>query len=628
MAHLETLREFVEALEKSNELVRIKESVSQDLEISEFYFRQARSPGGGKALLFENVIGSQMPVLINAFGSDKRMEIAFGNRGLDDVAGELQTLLKLLRFKPPKSFGEISSFVKDASTILKYPPRKKRFGKPSCQEVVLTGDSIDLDLLPVLKCWPKDAGRFITMGLVFTRSLEKETKNMGMYRMQILDKNSTAMHWQIHKDGSHFFGEYKKQKKRMPVAVVIGADPSIVFSALAPMPPNVYELLLAGFIRSKGVSVTKCITNDLEVPAEAEIVLEGYVDPDDMAMEGPFGDHTGYYTPREPFPKFHITAITHRKNPIYLATVVGRSPQEDCYLAKATERLFLPMLQFLAPEVKDQMLPWDGVFHNCATFAIEKQFPFQARKLMSHLWGFSQMSFAKSIVVTDSNVKIKDDQETLNHVLNTISLKEDIVIAEGILDQLDHSGLRPLFGGKLGIDATTKIEGEGSRRQFKKKKVHIKHSNDAAEKFRRLCGANNAHIHGADLRNPVLILSMPKKSNEGKLASRIAAKLKGKKSLPFTIVLLIPENDQPQKGSLVLWRLFGNVDPIRDIVKLTNTTLVDDTLVVVDATAKNKHDGYDRVWPEENRMDQKTISLVDKKWQTIFSEPSFDVERP
>lgn len=626
-------------LEAENELVRIQTPVSRDLEISEIYFRQIRSPGGGKALLFENVEGSSLPVLINAYGSDKRLELSLNRRRtpeskgmLVEIASELRELMKLLQLKPPASLGAFAALAGQANRILKFPPKKKRFGKAACQEIVWTGDQIDLDALPILKSWPKDGGRFITFGMTLTRSLHEQTKNLGLYRIQILDKKTAIMHWQIHKDGSHFFGQYRKAKQRMPVAVVFGGDPSIPFSAIAPLPPGLYELLMAGFVRGSGVPVVKCKTNDLEVPADAEIILEGYVDPDDLVPEGPFGDHTGYYTPIEPFPRFHITAVTMRKNAIFPATVVGRSPQEDCYLARAVERLFLPMLAFIAPEVKDQMLPWDGCFHNCAVLAMEKTFPFQGRKLMSHLWGFSQMSFSKMLIVVDADVDLHKNQPALlEHILDRLDLQTDLMITEGVLDQLDHSGIRPLFGGKLGIDVTTKTPEEITETINIRYAPLDRRAGIVSDWITKLTASGVSVTHsslfGENLRNPVLILAIDK-GESGKLPERIAnaLSLAEVEELPCTVILLIDGKDSPTNGSLVLWKLFGNTDVLRDLKLISNKKA--GTIAILDATSKNRADGYEREWPEENLMDDATIRLVDSKWKAMFGVEPTAVERP
>lgn len=638
MKYYRDLRDFIKVLEEEDELVRIKTPVSRDLEISEIYFRQIRSPGGGKALLFENVEGSNLPVLINAFGSKKRMDLALGRRTsregapgkVDQIVEELRGLMRLMQFKPPKSAGEIASLAGKAAGILRYPPRRRRFFKAPCQEIVLTGDQIDLDQIPILKSWPLDAGRFVTLGMTLTRSLDGTTKNLGLYRMQVLDKRTTAMHWQIHKDGSHFYGEYQREKKRMPVSVVFGGDPSIPFSGIAPLPPKMYELLLAGFIRGSGVPVARCVTNDLEVPAFAEIVFEGYVDPDDLVLEGPFGDHTGYYTPVEPFPKFHLTAITMRRNAIYPATVVGRSPQEDCYLAQGIEKIFLPMLQFIAPEVQDQMLPWDGCFHNCAVLSVSKHFPFQARKLMNHLWGFSQMSFSKSLVMVDPGFPLSDDVNLLNHVLDRLDLATDVVITEGVLDQLDHSGVRPLYGGKIGLDVTTKLAEEKTARivgTFARDQRAV-----LAEWKEKLnqggVPVRFSRLFGAVRRNPVVIFSVEK--NGGKIHERVRdiLNLAGCSSFPATILLLLDAKDNPEDGSLVLWKLFGNTDALRDVLFVKNDSAPGGVFAVVDATSKNREDGYDRSWPEENLMDEATIRLVDQKWKEMFGRDPQPVARP
>lgn len=614
------LQEFISELDQAGELARIQTEVDPDLEISEIYFRHARSPGGGKALLFENVKGSNMPVLINALGSFERVRIAFGGKTPDEKAAEMAGLLRLLEMKAPSGPGEIVNVGRELVRALRFPPRKKRFGRARCQEVVWTGENVRLDKIPVLRSWPGDPAPFITFGMTVTRSLTG-AKNLGLYRMQVLDHRTTAMHWQIHKDGSHFWGDYRRAGRRMPVSVVIGADPTVMYSSLAPMPPGINEFLLAGFLRGRGVPMTRCITNDLEVPADAEIVLEGFVDPEDLVDEGPFGDHTGYYTPVEKFPRFHITAITMRKNPVYSATVVGRSPQEDCYLAHATERLFLPLLRMVAPEVVDQMLPWDGCFHNGAVMSVHKHFPFQARRLMSHLWGFSQMSFCKSFVMVDGNVPLREGPELLDHILNRVRIPEDILVGEGILDQLDHSGLHPLYGGKIGIDATSPIPGEDVRLEAAKKKIPPLRPSSAAAalkkkriRIRAWAGAGEGTLH------PVLIAAVEKKKGQGGFAAKAAsARMDG-----TGIVILLDSDADVNDASYVLWKLYGAVDPLRDI----RFSGKDRRIVIFDATSKNRADGYDRDWPEENRMSEEVIRIVDRKWKEMFGEEAFAVKRP
>jgi 4-hydroxy-3-polyprenylbenzoate decarboxylase len=323
--------------------------------------------------------------------------------------------------KPPVTLMDKIKLLPELLSMSRFLPRVRK-GVAPCQEVILTGDEVDLTKLPVLFCWPGDGGPFITLPVVFTRSLSDGKRNAGMYRMQIFDKRTTGMHWHIHKDGAHHYHEYKKAGKRMEVAVAVGTDPAVTYAATAPLPRGVDEMLLAGFIRRKPVEMVKCVTVDLEVPANAEFILEGYVDPDELRIEGPFGDHTGYYSLKGEYPVFHVTAITHRKNPIYSATIVGKPPMEDCYMALATERLFLPMIKTILPEIKDYMLPWEGVFHNIAVVAIDKEFPHHAGKVMNGLWGSGQMSFAKMLVIIDDEALLKEGKLLMEYLLNTVDL--------------------------------------------------------------------------------------------------------------------------------------------------------------------------------------------------------------
>ena len=422
-----SLHEFIARLEEEGELVRVKEEVSPILEITEIADRVSKSPDGGKALLFENVKDHSMPTLINAFGSKKRMAMALGVNNIEQIASEIK---KLIETKPPQKFSEKFRLIPTLFDLIKIPPKKFKGTTAPCQEKVLTGDNIDLNKLPVIKCWPMDGGNFITLAVVFTQSPETGKRNTGMYRMHVYDKNTTGMHWHIHKDGAGHFQEYKKLKKRMEVAVAIGTDPVVTYSATAPMPPGVDELLLAGFIRKKGVELVKCKTINLEVPAYAEIVLEGYVDPEESRIEGPFGDHTGYYSLAAPYPVFHVTAVTHRHNPVYSTTIVGKPPMEDCYIGKTTERIFLPMLKTINPDISDISLPWEGVFHNCAIVAINRRYPHQARHTMNNLWGTGQMSFSKMILAVDDGMNIHNYSEVTKHLLNHIDFSKDLFFSE------------------------------------------------------------------------------------------------------------------------------------------------------------------------------------------------------
>jgi 4-hydroxy-3-polyprenylbenzoate decarboxylase len=465
------LQEFVARLEQEGELVRIKTQVDPELEITEIADRVSKAYG--PALLFENVRCSNLPVLINAFGSTKRMAMSLGVDELDDVAEDIVSFMEIADQVPQTIVDKVKLLPKIAQ-VAAFIPRTVRQG--ICQEVVETNPS--LDSLPVLKCWPEDAGRFITLPQVYTRDPETGKRNVGMYRMQVFDSKTTGMHWHTHHDGAQIYKKNCQLGKPTEVAVALGGDPAITYAATAPLPPGIDELLFAGFLRKKPVDLVKCLTIDMEVPADAEIVLEGYVDPHERRMEGPFGDHTGYYSLADEYPVFHVTAITRRRKAIYPTTIVGRPPQEDCYMALATERIFLPLLKFQLPEVVDMHLPMEGVFHNCVLISIRKSYPGHARKIMSSLWGMGQMMFAKFIVVVDEDVDVQNVSEVMWKVFNNVDPRRDTMIVDGPLDVLDHSAPMALMGSKMGIDATRKWVSEGHPREWPK---DIKMSPDIVE---------------------------------------------------------------------------------------------------------------------------------------------------
>ncbi|MCK4257758.1 MAG: menaquinone biosynthesis decarboxylase [Halanaerobiales bacterium] len=451
------LREFIKKLEAEGELVRIQTEVDSDLEITEITDRVSKDYG--PALLFENVKGSNYPVLINAFGTYKRMAWALGVEKLDDVARDME------RFLDVPGGGWIEKFKKLPLLFeaTRFFPKKVR--NAPCQEVV--EKDVDLGKIPILKCWPEDGGKYVTLPLVFSKDPETNIQNLGMYRLQVFDKKTTGMHWHIHKDGARIFHKHKKLGKKMEMAVAIGADPATIYASTAPLPPGIDEILFAGFLRKSPVEMVMCKTVDLMVPAHAEFVLEGYVDPEeDFHIEGPFGDHTGYYSLADYYPVFHITCITRKTNPVYNATVVGQPPQEDCYLAKATERIFLPLMKMIIPEIIDMNLPLEGVFHNCVIVSIKKEYPGAARKVMHSLWGLGQMSNAKMIIVVDQDVDVQNLSEVTWRVTNNIDAKRDLIVTEGPLDVLDHSSPLPNYGAKLGIDATKKWPSEGHSREW------------------------------------------------------------------------------------------------------------------------------------------------------------------
>ena len=446
-----SLREFIERLEMDKELIRVTEPVSPILEIADITDRVSKLDDGGKALLFENVEGSSIPVLINAFGSTKRMNAALGVHDVEQIAQDIE---KYLHVAPPSSLMDKVKLLPMLLEAAHFPPKLVNASNALCQEVVHTGDDVDLGMIPIIQCWPQDAGRFITFPIVINRSADRKLRNVGLYRMQVFDKKTTAMHWHIHKDGAHFFHDYRKQNKVMEVAVAIGADPTVCYAASAPLPYGIDEFLLAGFIRKSAVPLVKCKTVDLEVPATSEIVLEGFIDPAEMRLEGPFGDHTGYYSQDGDYPVLHLNAITHRRNPVYLTTIVGIPPQEDFYLGQATERIFLPLMRTQLPEIVDMDMPVEGVFHNCVIISIDKRFPMQARRLMNALWGMGQMSFVKTIMVVDHDIDVHNHEHVMRLLLNRVDLLRDLFFSEGILDVLNHASDQKLYGSKVGIDAT------------------------------------------------------------------------------------------------------------------------------------------------------------------------------
>lgn len=452
------LSDFVQVLEKSGELKRIAHPVKAELEIAEIADRVMKA--GGPALLFENVVGKKIPLLINAFGSMKRMSIALGVNDIEEIAKKIS---KLIQIQPPRTFKDKIQLAGELIKLAGLPPKIVSDG--ACHEVVQREP--DLNILPVLTCWPGDAGPFITLPMVFSKDPVKGTRNVGLYRMQVFDARTTGMHWHLHKVGARHFQHQKESAGKMELAVCLGGDPAMIYAATAPLPDQIDEILFAGFLRNKGVELTRGITVDIEVPADTDIVIEGYVDPSEpLRREGPFGDHTGFYSLADEYPVFHVTCITHRKNPIYPTTIVGRPPMEDVHLGKTTERLFLPLVRVTLPEIADMNLPVHGVFHNLAIVSIKKEYPAHARKVMHALWGLGQMMFTKILIVVDHDVNIQDLSEVTWIVGNHIDPKRDMVFLDGPVDVLDHAAPRLGFGSKVGIDATRKWHGEGFEREW------------------------------------------------------------------------------------------------------------------------------------------------------------------
>ena len=466
-----SFRHFLEELERAGELLRITEPVDTELVIAEWANREMKSPGGGKALLFEKPTidgkASAFPVAINTMGSRKRIAMALGSNDVGDLAQEIQLILKA---KPPTDLREGFALLKQGIHLLHARPKSVSSGP--CQEVVHrfaerpTLNELTLRDLPILKCWPKDGGRFITFPNVHTRDPESGARNVGMYRMQIFDDRTTAMHWQVHKVGARHGKVYYQRGERMPVAVTLGGDPALTFAATAPLPDGLDEILFAGFLRKKSVELVKCKTVDVEVPADADFVLEGFVQPGEMRPEGPFGDHTGFYTAVEDYPVFHLTAITHRKDAVYPTTIVGPPPMEDFYMGDATVRIFLPVFKMNFPEIVDMTLPPEGVFHNLVFVSIRKQYPYQAFKVMHGLWGMGQMMFSKYIVVVDEDCDVHNTSEVLFRLCANTDPERDSTIIRNPSDSLDHAPTEQNIGSHMGIDATGKLPGENYHRPW------------------------------------------------------------------------------------------------------------------------------------------------------------------
>jgi 4-hydroxy-3-polyprenylbenzoate decarboxylase len=465
---LDNLRAFIGAIDAAGDLRRVSRAVSTRLEITEIADRVMKSPGGGPALLFEHpaIDGgrpSDIPVAVNLFGSSSRMALALGVERLDEVGERISELLNL---KVPAGLLAKLAMLPRLAELAKFPP-KSVSGRPPCQEVVLRGTDVDLGRFPVPVCWPEDGGPYITLPGVITRDPATGTRNVGMYRIQVTGPRVVAMHWQRHKVGAAHWRAMAERRETMPVAIALGGDPASIYAASAPLPPTIDEFLFAGFLRKEPVRLAKAVTCDLDVPAEAEIVLEGYVDPAEaLVMEGPFGDHTGFYSLADLYPQVHITAVTMRAEPIWPHTIVGRPPMEDFWLGHATERIFLPLLKLTLPEVVDYHMPPEGIFHNLVFVSIDKQYPGQAYKVMNGLWGQGLMSLAKVIVVVDKDVNVRDPQEAWWVALNNIDPERDTRFTRGPIDVLDHSSRAFTYGSKMGIDATKKWKEEGFDRDW------------------------------------------------------------------------------------------------------------------------------------------------------------------
>lgn len=600
-----SLNQFIKELENSNELIRVSEFVSPELEITEIVDRISKSKDGGKAILFENT-GTDFPVLINAMGSERRMCMALGVKQLDDVTHDIESLFANL-MSPKETLLDKLKLIPSLSNISSWMP-KVISGKGKCQEVVQTDP--DLSKFPVLKCWPEDGGPFITLPIVNTKDPNTGIRNIGMYRMQIFDKKLTGMHWHKHKVGARHFNEYKEKGLMMPVAVVLGGDPAYTYSATAPLPDNLDEYLLAGFLRKKKVELVKCITQDLEVPADADIIIEGYIDPkEDFIWEGPFGDHTGFYSLADWYPRFHVTCITHRKDAVYPATIVGVPPMEDAWIGKATERIFLaPIKLAILPEIIDYNLPFEGVAHNISIVKINKTYAGQAFKVMNAMWGAGQMMFNKIMIVVDQHINIHDYKSLISGVLEHFKPERDLLFMNGPLDVLDHSASKFTYGSKLGIDATYKLEEELVDLNNTTKPTLISES-DIKDEF-----SDIIDLHTINSEITTISLKKQTKTKLREFCDKLAD-FDGFNSIKICVI--VDQNVNVQDQNMIAWIASGNIDPKRDcwVKESTETSC---SKVFIDATQKTlKNDNFMRDWPNVVVSDLDTIERVDNKWNNL-----------
>ena len=598
------LQHFIFELEKAGELIRIKEYVNPVLEIYEITDRISKSENN-KALLFENT-GTNFPVLINSMGSYRRMCMALGVDELDDVKNEIENLFKNL-MKPKDNILEKLAMLPKLNQIASWMPKVKN-GRGECQEIIV--EQPDITAFPILKCWAKDGGNFITLPIIHTKDPNTNIRNVGMYRMQIFDKNLTAMHWHKHKVSARHFNEYKLLGKKMPVAVALGGDPVYTYAATAPLPDNVDEYMLAGFLRKKKVELVRCISQpEIEVPADADIIIEGYVDPsEELIWEGPFGDHTGYYSLPDWYPKFHITGITHRRNAVYPATIVGIPPQEDAWIGKATERIFLaPIKMTMIPEIEDMELPMEGVFHNLTIVKIKKEFAGQAQKVMNAMWGAGQMMFNKILVVVDGDIDIHDYAAVAKYVSENCNPASDIYFSQGPMDVLDHSCSKMGFGGKMCVDGTKKFDEEILNDSMAKLHNDSMNTNAILEKFSEIKNANFALL-AKNISVAIFSIEKNKPNYVKDLAQKICAldEMQHVKTIIF-----VDANIDVSSIADVLWRSCNNADARRDIY-------ISAEKLIVDGTTKTKQfDNFDRDWPNILVHDDTTIKAVDEKWSSL-----------
>lgn len=577
-----SLRDFIKKIEEAGELIRINTPVSSELEIAEITDRMVKTEGGGKALLFENT-DKGFPVLTNLYGSERRMAMALGVEHLSDISERFNALIGTVT-SPKENLVDKLRLLPLLGEASQWFPRKKK-GRGACQEVVLEGEEAKLSLLPILKCWPHDGGRFVTLPMVHTADPVTGIRNVGMYRMQVFDDHTTGMHWHRHKTGARHYEGYKAQGRRMPVSVAIGGDPIYAYSATAPVPDNIDEYLLAGLLRGKAVKLVKCVTNDIYVPEDCDFVIEGYVDTaEDKVLEGDFGDHTGFYSLKDYYPKFHVTAITHRKDAVYPATIVGIPPQEDAYIAMATERIFLaPIRLVMQPEVEDMYMPSAGTQHNITIISMRQLYERQASKVALGLWGAGQMMFNKYLLLTPATTNVRSADE-MAALMRNCDLSKSLIRSEGIYDVLDHATPTCGFGGKMALDLTN-VELTERKVSFDRPTLpsNLEVNEELLEKWGALLlfADNDLEINPAEVA----------------------------KSVDCNYVVIFDKRAKEMTVNDLLWLGAANTEPTRDI------TLYGKTLVV-DARAKrpNANDKNPSRWPNIVTSDKATMRLVDERW--------------
>lgn len=608
----QNLRDFIKTLEKEGELVRISKPVNPHLEITEITDRVSKKYG--PALLFENT-GTDFPILINSMGNYKRMCIALGVDNMDSITHEIEGLFKLLS-GPKNSIVDKLKMLPQLGQISSWMP-KIISGKGDCQQVIMKDP--DITKLPVLTCWPEDGGPFITLPVIHTQDPLTGIRNVGMYRMQVFGPKLTGMHWHKHKVSARHFSEYKKLGQKMPVAVALGGDPIYTYAATAPLPDGIDEYMLAGFLRKKKVELVQCLTQDVQVPADADFIIEGYIDPEDeLIWEGPFGDHTGYYSLADYYPRFHITAITHRKDAIYPTTIVGIPPQEDAWIGKATERIFLaPIKMTVVPEILDMVLPMEGVFHNLAIVKIRKDYPGQALKVMNSLWGAGQMMFTKMMILVDGEVNIHNNLEVARYISQNADPEMDFVFSQGPSDVLDHSCSKASFGGKMGIDATQKFpeEKRGNTIQTPIQKIIELEEVEEIQKRLPEIKAINSSLLPMGISLVFIAIEKDRKNQ----IREITPLLFGFKALASVkIILFLEHTVNIEEMSDAVWRFSNNVDPKRDHILVPAENEDSLSHLALDGTRKTLPlDGFTRDWPNILVSLPETIEKVDRIWPDL-----------